>query len=160
MMEMNYLRRYRFSFDPIALILFVLIMLPNIFWFAVPSINDVLREESHTPTVDLIGSVFQVIFIIALIIITRTPKIKFKFNILTTLAVVSLAAYYILWAFYYLGVVNSFLMLGLCIFPCASFIIYEIFKKNYIALIPTVLFTICHLTYCVFNFAVGIRVIK
>lgn len=157
---MNFLKKYKVSFEPIGLLLFALIMLPNFLWFAVPSVNDVLRNESQTPVVDTIGSVFQVVFAIALFIITRNPKVRFKFNILTTLAVVSLAIYYILWAFYYLGVVNSFIMLGLCIFPCLAFILYEIFKKNYIALVPTVGFTICHLIFAVLNFVVGFVVIE
>ena len=54
------LNQYRFGFDPWGLLLFLLVMLPNFIWFAVPAPNDILRADSVTPVVDAIGSVFQV----------------------------------------------------------------------------------------------------
>ncbi len=58
---MKPLKQYRFGFDPWGLLLFLLVMLPNFIWFAVPAPNDILRADSATPVVDAIGSVFQVL---------------------------------------------------------------------------------------------------
>jgi len=58
---MTPLNQYRFGLDPWGLILFLLVMLPNFIWFAVPASNDILRADSVTPVVDAIGSVFQVL---------------------------------------------------------------------------------------------------
>ena len=52
--------RYRFGFDFRGLLLFLLVMLPNFIWLAVPVPNDVLRADSVTPVVDVIASVFAV----------------------------------------------------------------------------------------------------
>ncbi len=56
------LKKYRFGFEPWAVILFFAIMAPNFYWFAHPTTNDVLRRESVTPCLDLIASICQVIF--------------------------------------------------------------------------------------------------
>ena len=55
------MKKYRFAFDPWGLLLFLLMMLPNFVWFAVPAPNDILRQESVTPVVDGIASVCQVL---------------------------------------------------------------------------------------------------
>lgn len=65
------LKKYRFGFDIFGLILFLLVMIPNFIWFAVPAPNDVLRTESITPIIDVIGSVSQVVFIAAICILIR-----------------------------------------------------------------------------------------
>jgi hypothetical protein len=49
---MKLLKPYRFGFDIWGLLLFLLVMLPNFIWFAVPAPNDVLRAESVTPITD------------------------------------------------------------------------------------------------------------
>ena len=53
--------KYKFGFDIWGLILFLVIMLPNFIWFAVPAPNDILRVESVTKVADAIGSVCQVV---------------------------------------------------------------------------------------------------
>ena len=44
--------KYRFGFEFWGLLLFLIIMIPNFIWFAVPVVNDVLRVESVTPVAD------------------------------------------------------------------------------------------------------------
>ena len=65
-------KNYRFGFDFGAAVLFAAVMLPNIYWFAVPAPNDILRGASVTPTIDIIGSVFQVLMIGLLCILKNT----------------------------------------------------------------------------------------
>lgn len=53
------------SFDIYGLLLFLIIMIPNI-WFAVTAPNNVRRADSITEVVDAIASVCQVLMAIAL----------------------------------------------------------------------------------------------
>ena len=78
---MKPLQNYRFGFDPWGLLLFLLVMLPNFIWFAVPAPNDILRADSVTPVVDAIGSVFQVLTVACLcfviLLLTLPPCLAF-----------------------------------------------------------------------------------
>ena len=45
-------------------------------------------------------------------------------------------------------------ILALAGFPCAAFLLYEASRKNWIALFPTEIFTICHLISSATNFII------
>ena len=79
-------------------------MFPNFIWFAVPAVNDVLREKSVTPFVDMIASVFQVVMIVALCIIINEYRQKPMKKGLFRGIVILLALYYIGWCLYYAGI--------------------------------------------------------
>ena len=78
---MKPLKQYRFGFDPWGLLLFLLVMLPNFIWFAVPAPNDTLRTDSATPVADAIGSVFQVLTVaylcFVILLLTVPPCLAF-----------------------------------------------------------------------------------
>ena len=54
------MKKYQFGFGVWGLALFLLIMVPNFIWFAIPAPDDVLRHESVTPFIDTLASIFQV----------------------------------------------------------------------------------------------------
>ncbi len=145
-------KKYKFGFDFWGLLLFLVIMIPNFIWFAVPAPNDVLRAESVTPIVDGIGSICQVAFVAAICILKRKDisAVRFTKPVITALLLVAL--YYLGWILYYQGMVNPVVIILLTLPPCFSFIVYTIDRKNMIATIPTVIFTICHIIYGVTNF--------
>lgn len=145
------LKKYKFGFDLWGLLLFLVIMIPNFIWFGVPAPNDVLRSDSVTPVVDSIGSVCQVAFVAAICILKRKDVEKVRFSKLTVSALVMIAAYYIGWIQYYCGQTDPVVIVLLTIPPCLSFVLYELDRKNRIALIPTVVFTICHIIYAFVN---------
>lgn len=148
------LKKFKFSFEVRGLVLFLIIMLPNFIWFAAPPPNDILRAESVTETVDFIGSVFQVMMVAALCILVNKEQPKFKLSALIIGVLICVAVYYSGWIFYYCGVINAAVVLALTVFPCAAFLLFSLDRKNYIALIPTIGFTICHLIYGTVNFIV------
>ena len=148
------LKKYKFGFDFWGLLLFFVIMIPNFIWFAVPAPNDVLRADSVTPIIDGIGSFCQVTFIAAICILKRKDIRAVRFTKLVITALVLVALYYLGWIFYYQGMVNSIVIMLLTLPPCFSFIVYTIDRKNMIAAIPTVIFTICHIIYGVANFII------
>lgn len=145
------LKKYKFGFDLLGLLLFLVIMIPNFIWFGVPAPNDVLRSDSVTPVVDSIGSVCQVAFVAAICILKRKDVEKVRFSKLTVSALVMIAAYFIGWILYYCGQTDPVVIVLLTIPPCLSFVLYELDRKNRIALIPTVVFTICHIIYAFVN---------
>ena len=99
-------KKYKFGFDYLGLLLFLVIMIPNFIWFAVPAPNDVLRSDSVTPIVDGIGSICQVAFVAAICILKRKDIQIVRFSKLVISALVLAAVYYVGWILYYCGLVN------------------------------------------------------
>lgn len=149
------MKKYQFGFDVWGLALFLLIMIPNFIWFSVPSPNDVLRQESVTPLFDMIASICQAIMIAAICLLIRKDvgKIAMR-NKWLWICMAAIIIYFICWVEYYLGVTEKFILLSLSVLPCIAFITYEIDRKNWIALIPTLIFTVLHIIYSLLNFVV------
>lgn len=147
-------KNYKICFDIWGLVLFLVIMLPNFIWFAIPAPNDILRTDSVTPTVDAIGSLCQIFFIIVLCILHRKSTPKTQVNPLIIMVITSVLLYFTGWIFYYVGVTNPLIILLLTIPPCVAFIFFAIDRKNAIALIPAIGFTICHITYALINYII------
>ncbi len=148
------LKKYRFGFDIFGLILFLLVMIPNFIWFAVLAPNDVLRTESITPIIDVIGSVAQVVFIAAICILIRKDVDKIRLSKLIILSLAMVITYFVGWILYYSGIVNPIVIALLTIPPCMAFIIYTIDRKNIVATIPAIIFTVCHVIYGVVNYII------
>ncbi len=146
------LKKYRFGFDIMGLVLFLIVMIPNFIWFAVPAPNDILRNESVTALVDTIGSICQVLFVSFLCVIINKEKNKLHFSPLIILTVICIILYFTGWILYYNGITNSLVIIILTLSPCLAFIFFALDKKNIIAVVPAVCFTICHLIYGVVNF--------
>ncbi len=136
----------KIKFNIYGLLLFFIIMIPNFIWFAIKAPNDILRVESATPILDLIVSIFQIIMVVFLCF---SKDANNKFNISS---IISVILYFICWILYYLSIINNLVIIGLCLFPCLSFLFYEIKIKNWIAMIPTIVFTILHLLSGIINF--------
>jgi len=148
------LKKYKMGFDIWGLVVFLIIMIPNFIWSAVPAPNDILRTESVTKVIDAIGSIAQVAMIFALcaFINNERNKLSFTKNIITMICCIVI--YDCSWVFYYLGVTNGLVILGLTIPPCMAFLFFAIDRKNYISVIPIVIFTVCHMVFGVANFII------
>ena len=144
--------RYRFGFDIWGLLLFLLVMAPNFIWVAVPAPDDILRTESVTPAVDILGSVFQVLTVACLCFVIRKERSKFRFSLLVVATLACLAAYYLGWAQYYAGITAPWVILLLTLPPCLAFLLFAIDRKNLPAVVSAVGFTVCHLVFGVVNF--------
>lgn len=148
------MKNYKFGFDFFGLLLFLLIMAPNIIWFAIPAPHDVLRSESITPLIDGIGSVSQIVFIAAMCILIRKDVNTIRFSKLIILSLAMVILYFIGWILYYNGSVNPIVIALLTVPPCMAFILYIVDRKNAVAVIPATIFTICHIIYGVVNFII------
>ena len=151
---MKPLTQYRFGFDPWGLLLFLLVMLPNFIWFAVPAPNDILRTDSVTPVVDAIGSVFQVLTVACLCFVIHKDRSKLRFSSLIIATIVCVAIYYIGWALYYTANVSPTVILLLTVPPCLAFILFAADRKTLLAILFATVFALCHLVFAVANFIV------
>lgn len=146
------MKKYKMGFSVWGLLLFLVIMLPNFYWFAVPAPNDILRAESVTPTLDMIASVAQVLMVIALCIFMNQNSKRIGVSPLVIAAVICCLFYFAGWIFYYQGVTNAVVVLDLCIAPCLAFLFFSLDRKNAFAVIPILVFAVCHFLYGVVNF--------
>lgn len=146
------LKKYKFGFDILGLLLFLIIMIPNFIWFAIPAPNDVLRADSVTEMLDIIASICQVFMVISLCIFVNRNSSKFHITPLIIFVIICCLLYFVSWIGYYTGMVNEIIILGLTLHPCLAFLFFAIDRKNGIAMIPISIFTICHLIYGVVNF--------
>lgn len=142
------------GFDVKGLIMFAIIMIPNIIWSFVPAPNDILKAESVTVLLDSIASVSQVLMILGLCVFINKDNCKLNINPLTISTAICTILYYLCWVLYYTGIVQSVIILGLAVLPCVAFLLFAIDRKNYIAIIPTAIFTVCHIIFAVVNFVV------
>lgn len=148
------LKKYKFGFDIWGLLLFLIIMIPNFIWFAIPAPNDVLRADSVTEMLDIIASICQVFMVISLCIFVNRNSSKFCITPLICFVIICCLLYFVSWIGYYTGMVNEIIILGLTLPPCLAFLFFAIDRKNGIAMIPISIFTICHLIYGVVNFII------
>lgn len=148
------LKKYKLSFEICGVLLFLIVMIPNFIWFAIPAPNDILRAKSITEAVDTAASVCQILMIAAICIFRNKESKKLCITPLIIMAAVCYLLYVSSWIAYYNGIVNVIVILGLTIPPCLTFLFFAIDRKNGIALIPISIFTICHLVYGVVNFII------
>ena len=146
------LKKYRLSFDISGLVIFLIVMIPNFIWFAVPAPNDILRNESVTAAVDIFGSIFQMLFIASLCILVNKERNKLHFSSLIIFSIICIALYFVGWVLYYNGITNSLVILSLTLPPCLAFILFALDRKNIFAVVFATCFTICHLIYGIINF--------
>lgn len=148
------LKNYRMGFDVWGLMLFLAVMIPNIIWFAVPAPNDVLRAESATQAVDMIASVCQVLMVFSLCAFINTKRKKLALTPVIGTSAACVILYYVCWALYYTGITAAYAILGMTVLPCLAFLLFAIDRKNAIALIPAVIFTVCHIVFALVNFII------
>lgn len=148
------MKKYKFGFDAWGLMLFLVIMIPNFIWFAAPAPNDILRADSVTGVFDTIASVCQVVMVAVLCVLINRKRKKLRFTPPIIAVMICCLLYFASWVFYYNGVVNTAVILGLTLPPCLAFLFFALDRKNYIAVLPAVCFMVCHFIYGIVNFVV------
>ena len=146
------LKRYRWGFEPWGLLLFALIMLPNILWAFIPAPDDVLRSESVTPVTDMIAGAAQAVTIAALVLLRHERRPQTVLSGLCAGSALCVAGYWLGWAAYYPGVTNAAVILMMTLLPCAALLLFAVDRRNLPALAAGGLFTLCHLIFALVNF--------
>lgn len=146
------MKKYKIGFEPWGLLLFLLIMLPNLVWFAVPAPHDVLREESVTPVLDGIASLCQILLTAALCLVVRRERNPLRPSPALLASFGCVLLYFGGWILYYAGIAHPLVLLLLTLLPCLSFFLFALDRKNFVAAVPVAVFTVCHLMHCIVNF--------
>lgn len=146
-------KNYKPGFDVGGLIVFLIIMIPNFVWFALPAPNDILRGDSITETVDAAGSVFQFLTIAALCVLIRKERLALKRGYIIA-AGICVLIYYAGWALYYSGLTAPPVIAALTLPPCLALLLYAVGRRNFAAVIFGSIFTLCHLIYGTVNFII------
>ena len=128
------MKNYVFGFSLTGLILYVLQLFPNIIWMLIPPANNVLVKNS---------SLYPIL----------NKKGEKNSGIYIGLAIIFLAGYYISWIFYYQGVVSPWLLIiGLAAMPPLYFLFVGLWMKNYIVILPCIIFEIAHIAITCSNY--------
>ena len=139
-------KSYRVRFMPWGLALFGLIMLPNLFWFAAPAEHDALKQTTELPWLDMVQMVFQAMMIGCLCMLDNVQAKPFRLRSpLMMAALVCCGIYYVFWAAYFCGSVNGLVLLALCLFPSAAFLLYAVDRCNMPGVFTGAAFALCHL---------------
>ena len=136
------------AFWLVGLLLDALQLLPNILWLVTPPANDVLRHNrSPHAVLNLVGQVFGIATVALLIIVvSRAGTQGRNRSLLRVCAAVFLAGYYAAWVAYYRGNVSPrLLVLGIAAMPPLYYFFVASWMKDYLALVPCVVFGIAHI---------------
>ena len=144
--------KYRFGFDVLGLVLFLIVMIPTCVWIGFPAPDDVLRMESVTPVLDVIASVFQVLSVACLCFVINERRSKLSLSPLLFLTITCILTYYLGWVLYYCGIVSPWIILLLTVPPCLGLILFAADRKNLPAVLFAAGFAVCHLMYAYGNF--------
>ena len=145
-------KNYRLHLDSWGLGLFVMIMLPNFIWLAIPAPRDILRSGTLTPTLDLVSSIVQIFMVCFLCLFVNRqshPAVEQKAMLGICFSV---TLYLFGWIFYYIGFTGPMVILVLSLSPCLSFLFYTWSRKNGPAFVAAALFAVLHTLRSILNF--------
>lgn len=147
------MKNYVFGFSLMGLILYALQLLPNIIWMLAPPANNVLTKNSSAyPILNILEQVFGIMTVALLILLINKDGGR-NSNLYIGLAILFLVVYYIAWIFYYKGVVSPWLLItGIAAMPPLYFLFVGLWMKNYISLIPCVIFGVTHIAITCSNY--------
>ena len=101
------LKKYKLSFEICGVLLFLIVMIPNFIWFAIPAPNDILRAKSITETVDTVASVCQILMIVSICIFRNRESKKLCISPFVIMVTVCYLLYVASWIAYYNGMTNA-----------------------------------------------------
>lgn len=119
----------------------------------IPPTNNVLMGNSSIyPILNIIEQVFGIMTVALLILlINKGGKSNRKLYII--LAILFLAGYYAAWILYYKGMVSPWLLIiGLAAMPPLYFLFVGLWMRNYVVLIPCVVFGVTHIAITCSNY--------
>ena len=150
----EFFAQFRLGVDLWALGLFVLLMIPNVIWWCWSPGYDILRNvESKTVAMDVFAYIFQAVSIAVLVFVVRREQARIKPDeMFFMFTVLSLFLYYAAWVFYFCAYVNVAVIIFLAVFPCTALGCFAALRKNWIALLPVVLFFAWHLASTLINY--------
>jgi hypothetical protein len=141
-------------FSLVGLVVVVLQQAPGIVWAIHPPMIDPFARNSGTLTVEILEKTFGIATVLLLVLVPAATSIlpRMRPFALAT-AFVVLAAYYLFYVLYYLGVTSLPLLLGMAAFPPVCFLLVAFYQGNYVAIITSLVFGAVHVSLTYRNFA-------
>lgn len=149
----KFFEKYKLGFDFWALILFALIMIPNIVYWCIPAFTDLNMDG----TMDTFARIFQVIGVALLLFMVKKPQEEtdgkkeeqtqskpFFDSLFMTVSLLVLL-YYAAWIIYFCAALNTGIILFLAGCPCLALLMFAVERKNYFALAPLAIFSVLHI---------------
>ncbi|MDF2474246.1 MAG: hypothetical protein K0R21_2028, partial [Anaerocolumna sp.] len=143
---------YSFGFSLKGFIIFLLPMIPNLFYFLAPAASKFGGNVKNHFILDILEHGSQAVFFFMIIFLIRKQTLDFICSFSVGM-VIALLVYYVLWILLFTGQSNLVILITMAILPVIYFILAEIWLNNYLAIIPTALFGIVHafITYMDFS---------
>ena len=127
-----------------GLVVFLLPMLPNIFFFILQDPNGSTLVNNNHFLLDIIEKGSQTIFF-ALLIFGVSKKVSPVLCGYTIFMAILLLSYYGFWTAYFTTGTNFIVIMLMAIFPVVYFILAEIWLHNLLAIAPLTIFGIVHI---------------
>lgn len=145
------------SFSLRGLIIFLLVLLPNVIFFAFPNSTSQNTVTDQNAVISLLQNLFQIVLIFMLVIVKSTKKNSICDTRLI-IAMVFLILYYILWLRYFTGgmdysIISSSIPVSIAMaaFPAIYFILTELWLENKIGAVVALCFGIAHIANTYLN---------
>ncbi|WP_332238338.1 hypothetical protein [Sporolactobacillus sp. KGMB 08714] len=143
---------YHLGFSFKGFMVFLLPMIPNIFYFLIPTSGASRSNINSHIVLDVLEHGSQALFFFMIIFVIRKQIYK---NICpyTVGMAIMLLFYYVFWIFCFTGESNIIILLAMAVLPVIYFILAEIWLNNYLSIIPTALFGIIHVIITYLDFS-------
>lgn len=145
------------SFSLRGLIIFILVLLPNIIFFAFPSETSQSVLEDKSAWISFLQNFFQLVLVFMLVVVKSTKKNRI-FDIRIIVASIFLVLYYVLWVRYFIGgrdysIISSSMTISMAMaaFPAIYFILAELWLENKIGAFIALCFGIAHVVNTYLN---------
>ena len=146
------MKNYSLGFSVYGLVTVALVMAPNILWMFFPPANDVLATgQTSLPLPDILENAGRIALFVLLVLLVNRQGETGRRSFLTV-AVACLAGYYLLWGLYFAGIAAPALLVGMAVLPSACFLCVTLWLRNYIALVPALLFAATHICITCYNY--------
>lgn len=143
---------YHFGFSLKGFIIFLLPMIPNLFYFLIPASDTTGNSVNSHIILDILEHGSQAVFFFMIIFIIRKQTYENICSYTVGMAIM-LLFYYVFWFFCFTGKSNLIILLAMAILPVIYFILAEIWLNNYLAIIPTIIFGIVHVIITYMDFS-------
>ncbi len=142
----RFTENYAVAPDKTGIVLTGLLLLPNIVSWIMAAAREMYGNPYATGGLNIAALVFLILSLPALCLLVKRERGKFDFFApFATFAVIFLLLYYIAWVFYFCSYGNIAVRVFLAVCLPLSLLTYEADRRNFPAMVPTVLFAALHI---------------
>ncbi|MHA7965348.1 hypothetical protein ACX93W_14475 [Paenibacillus sp. CAU 1782] len=134
---------YAWGFSWKGLILFLLVMLPNLLYIWIPAPVAKKIEGPGFLALSILEHGSQALFVVLLLFLTSTKISSMQSPYIYGMGGL-LLGYYALWVLFFAGMADKTAWMALAVIPVLYFVLAELWLHNIPAILPTLLFGAAH----------------